>query len=134
MMDNDMESTKSGLDNLFTLMGIERVICVDDEYKQFSEETIDDVIGFCKALDQEKVLELTSAIPGLETVLFGEDEDIWEKQIRNIWRQADEDKRAQLYHSIRGASDPGSSTGTLRNIFGSVVYPMEKPGGRISQK
>lgn len=100
------------LNELFTLMEIDQVVCVDDQYASYSEDKVNDVIGFCSELGVEKVVDLSSHIPELENILFKDGERIWKKQLRQLWGSLDEDKRDEIYNLF----DKDSTTDSANDI------------------
>lgn len=117
-------NTKTDLDELFSLMEIKHVICVDDQYRIFSEEAVNEIIGFCSELGTKKVVELSKKVPELVDILFREDEDIWNKQLRQLWLRLDKDKRGEIYNLFEKDS-PGESSMDMEVVgaLGELLEP-----------
>ncbi len=89
---------------LFSILGIEQIVCVDDQYRTLASETLNDIIGICAANGTEKIEALAGTIPQLRNVLFSEDEDIWQMQLRQLWETLDDENRKIIYSSVEDDS------------------------------
>ena len=99
MKDNQLKGIQNPLKQLFELEGITQVVCVDDQYRELSEETLDNVIGTLKS---KKPIELQK-VPGKISELQGiawDHEKVWEDRVKKIWEDADTEKRREIYNQL----------------------------------
>ncbi len=94
MTDND----RKALEKLFELEKIEQIICVDDQYRDFHEDAINDVIGYI-ASDGEIQTKITRNVRELGDLIW-EDDTQWKSQLKKIWSDADKVKRKNLYEQL----------------------------------
>lgn len=84
------------INQLFVHMEIQCVVCVDDEYSRST--SVEDTIGHCAGLNAKDLAQIpiiTDIAP-----LKDEDEDVFNHQLKEKWKDLDKKKREQLYRDI----------------------------------
>jgi hypothetical protein len=76
---SDIEHAKETITQLFSLMGITRVICIDDQYQVAS---IEDAIGLCSSLEPDKLTSIAEFVK----ISFGDSEDLWRQQLTGAFQ------------------------------------------------
>ncbi|MCX6583933.1 MAG: hypothetical protein NT166_27470 [Candidatus Aminicenantes bacterium] len=94
MMDKEIEA----LGKLFELEKIKQIICVDDQYREFDEYTINDFIGYI-ASDEEIKTKIKNGVEELGNLIWDDDAH-WKNQLTGIWSDADNAKRKSLYEQL----------------------------------
>ena len=92
---------------LLDIIGIKRIVVVDDEY---AAVTVEDLIGLCSDLD----METAGRLPHLQGIAFNSDQDIWASQLRAQWENLDPKQKSEVIEQARksqvaASKDVGSS-------------------------
>jgi hypothetical protein len=120
------------LNEFFSTLGIEQIVCIDDQYRERSEETLNELIGIGTANGTEKFEELTGKIPQLKEIAF-DDKDIWQMQFTKLWKELTEkDKRIIHSHLVENENTNDSqkdeeSAENLKDLLhGSSQIPYQE--------
>lgn len=98
------EAARSAIKQLFELVGIQKVVCVDDEYADTTE--VGEIIGLCSELDAEECMK----IPELQEVPFDADEDVQAEVIRSIWEDLGSSARKRVYRDLSAVANVQNDT------------------------
>jgi DNA-binding Xre family transcriptional regulator len=99
MKNNRLEEAQEALKQIFEIERIKQVVCVDDQYREFPDDMVNDVIGFLETREIDSLQETFSRVDDFRDVIW-DDEDIRKEQIRKIWYNAHREKREALYDKI----------------------------------
>lgn len=91
---NDSAKVSEAIGCLFRLMGIVRVVYVDD---QFAPAPVEEVIGFLKNMAQEEKDGLPKELAGVH---FEDSEEVWEAELREIWADLPDERKEQVHSAI----------------------------------
>ncbi len=82
---SDSQIVKAGqaLKQIFELVGIKRVVSIDDEYG--GAPSVDNIIGLCDSLLEQHGLNAFSDIELLHDFPFDAQPDIWQQGLRRLW-------------------------------------------------
>ena len=94
-----VETAKTAIAELLDLLGIERILCVDDYYAP--KWTIDDILDGQRRLNPE---QLAGILPQLGNV--PDDEDVRREMVRRLWEQVDSTEQAGLGDKIMALAQP----------------------------
>lgn len=102
MKANQLKETQEALQQLFEMEGIKQVICVDDHYREFPGDFINDVIGNLETLDFGSLGQIPEKIADLKDIKFWEDDEAetWKSQLKKKWEDADVEKKRNLIYQI----------------------------------
>jgi len=103
--ENRMEKAGELLKELFGLIGIKRVICVDDEYGD--EPTIEEITGRCASLIGQRGQDIFDDVDLLRAVHFGEDDVIWRGELAEIWDGLSPEDREVLAREVGRKDEAG---------------------------
>jgi hypothetical protein len=98
MINNPLKETQTAIALLFELEGIKQVVCVDDQYREYPDDMINDIIGELKA-DSSLRQQVSEEIDEFNDIQW-EEEDIWKKQLGEKWDDASSEVRKDYYYRI----------------------------------
>jgi hypothetical protein len=132
MTNNDLNSIREKLQELFDLEGVKQIVCVDDHYREFKDELIVDIIGELEKHDINNLHRLSNEIEELKPIVW-ENEDTWKNQIQRIWNSSIDSERKSLVNRINNVIPISTDTSlteieifeSLSSIIGSLVELKE---------
>jgi hypothetical protein len=114
-MKSDMDAATAAVRRVCELLGIRKVIIVDDEYAVVP--TLERALAACKAKINANDIPALTRIHGLQGVLF-DDDDLWEPQFRDVWeRLGSEEQYRILSESTSGEYRAAARLGKLSEIL-----------------
>ena len=95
------ETLRTHAKELFTNIGVSRIIVVDDEY---AIADVEDLLGICAAVDPT----LAAALPHLDEIAFNAPREIWTDAVREVWNRLNVTQCQELVARARvaGAAEP----------------------------
>lgn len=128
MKSNQAGETRQVLERLFEMAGIDQVICVDDQYREFPDDYINELIGILASQEKDSLREVPKNINEFGEILWHEDEEIWKGQLRKAWHDADTDKRRyydskinELFPQPSTEERPSNKDREYAQILGSIL-------------
>lgn len=127
------EAARRAIENLLALIGIQRVVCVDDEYADTMP--VDEIIGLVSELDANR----WAGIAELRDVPFDADDDVQAEAIRNIWTNLGHAAKKRVHRdlsSIANVDNDERDAYTLKHLFSDQELqelPLEEWEGRRSE-
>jgi hypothetical protein len=92
------EKAREGLQKLFEVEEIRQVVCVDDQYREYPDDAVDNIIAYFTSLGDKTLKSNTAGISDFKDIIW--DDNIWREQLKEIWDDADVDKRKILSKKI----------------------------------
>ena len=90
------ETLRTHAKELFTNIGVSRIIVVDDQY---STADVEDLLGICATLDPTLAVDL----PHLDKIDFRAPQAIWTDGVREVWDKLNATGRQELVAGARAA-------------------------------
>jgi hypothetical protein len=101
---SDANASKESTKQLFSVMGVTRVVCVDDQYV-VPELGDDQIIGLFQALtkdDQQKI----SAFEDVDT---SKPPEVWKKKLRDAWKKLERNHKQEIETQLKDLNKEESS-------------------------
>ena len=116
----EIDEARQAVARLLGMMGIERVVVVDDEYVELPE--LEDLIGLCEArVNAGDAASLQE--PPLEDVNFEAGIEVWRPRVTAAWEKLDEAKRLTLFRTLGGTVDLPKDTSA--GILGDIIQDKD---------
>ncbi len=91
---DSVAATQGIIEELFGLLGIRKVVCVDDQYAETT--AVDEIIGLCSELDAGELAKIDE----LRDVPFDADDEVQAAVISRIWEGLELPTRRRVYSSL----------------------------------
>jgi len=95
---SEIQAAKEAIQQLFQLMEIQHIICVDDAYS--NRDPIEEVIGLCVKVEEDKLCEIL----GIDSIDL-DDEEIWKRKVRKRWDSLSENDKRQMFERLSGEAN-----------------------------
>ncbi|MDQ1591090.1 MAG: hypothetical protein QOG71_1717 [Pyrinomonadaceae bacterium] len=88
------KQARTAINNLFQLMNVTKVICVDDVYARPVE--LNRIIGLCSCIDAE----IAQSVPGLEAIPFEEHRETWIEVLTIVWDGLERNEQVEINRKL----------------------------------